>query len=120
MSAARRPCFHFLLLFLFVFSAPELPLYNDGHYGFPVDIWSSGCVFAEILRLFSGGEGAGPVFPVISSVGDNGGQCRGVCGSTCTAVYLSFGPIGQNFCHYCDTSVREKAWRSCKRVAQAT
>ncbi len=35
----------------------------------------------------------------------------------CTAMYLSFAHIGHNFYCFCDTSVREKAWRSRKRVA---
>jgi hypothetical protein len=30
-------------------------------------------------------------------------------------VYLSYGPIGQQFYCFCDTSVREKAWRSRER-----
>ena len=37
-----------------------------------------------------------------------------------TIVCLSFGPIGQKIYDFCDVSMREKAWRSRKRVAQAT
>ncbi|CAM9719109.1 unnamed protein product, partial [Heterosigma akashiwo] len=35
---------------------PELMLCPDGLYGFDVDIWSSGCIFAEML-------GRKPLFP---------------------------------------------------------
>ncbi len=37
-----------------------------------------------------------------------------------TAVYLSFGPIRQKVYCFCGQSVHEKAWRSRKRVAQAS
>ncbi len=36
------------------------------------------------------------------------------------AVYLSASPHRTQFYYFCDQSVREKAWRSRKRVAQAT
>jgi serine/threonine protein kinase len=32
-------------------SAPELPLYGDGHYTFALDMWSAGCVLGELLKM---------------------------------------------------------------------
>ncbi len=49
-----------------------------------------------------------------------------VCVTPCPASLLAcvllpqFHPIGQKFYCSCDRSVRKKAWRSRKRVAQAT
>jgi hypothetical protein len=37
-----------------------------------------------------------------------------------TVGYLSFGPIENKYYDFCDQSVREKAWRSRARGAQAT
>ncbi len=31
------------------FRPPEMPLYNDGDYSFPADVWAAGCVFGELL-----------------------------------------------------------------------
>ena len=31
--------------------APELPLYNDGCYDSSIDMWSAGCVMAELLGM---------------------------------------------------------------------
>lgn len=33
------------------YRAPELPLYNDGHYTPAIDVWSIGCCFAEMLGM---------------------------------------------------------------------
>lgn len=38
------------------YRAPELPLYNDGQYSFAVDVWSVGCVFAEMLGMLDTGR----------------------------------------------------------------
>ncbi len=45
--------------------------------------------------------------------------CTFSAGSLSIDIYLTIGPIGQNFCCFCDLSVREKAWRSRKHVAFA-
>jgi mitogen-activated protein kinase 1/3 len=33
------------------YRAPELPLYNDGTYTVSIDVWSVGCVYAEMLGM---------------------------------------------------------------------
>jgi mitogen-activated protein kinase 1/3 len=33
------------------YRAPELPLYNDGEYTEAIDVWSVGCVYAEMLGM---------------------------------------------------------------------
>jgi mitogen-activated protein kinase 1/3 len=38
------------------YRAPELPLYNDGDYSPAIDIWSTGCVFAEMLGMLDSGD----------------------------------------------------------------
>eukprot|EP00416_Gambierdiscus_australes_P040070 CAMPEP_0171109502 /NCGR_PEP_ID=MMETSP0766_2-20121228/70815_1 /TAXON_ID=439317 /ORGANISM="Gambierdiscus australes, Strain CAWD 149" /LENGTH=409 /DNA_ID=CAMNT_0011571247 /DNA_START=52 /DNA_END=1281 /DNA_ORIENTATION=- len=43
------------------YRAPELILLQD-HYSAAIDVWSAGCIFAELLGLLRGGE-RGPLFP---------------------------------------------------------
>lgn len=38
------------------YRAPELPLYNDGHYSPAIDTWSVGCVYAEMLGMLDTGN----------------------------------------------------------------
>lgn len=38
------------------YRAPELPLYNDGEYTTAIDVWSVGCVYAEMLGMLDTGE----------------------------------------------------------------
>lgn len=38
------------------YRAPELPLYNDGEYSLAVDMWSVGCVYAEMLGMLDTGD----------------------------------------------------------------
>ena len=38
------------------YRAPELPLYNDGHYTAAIDMWSVGCVYAEMLGMLDTGN----------------------------------------------------------------
>ena len=38
------------------YRAPELPLYNDGEYTTAIDMWSVGCVYAEMLGMLDTGE----------------------------------------------------------------
>lgn len=37
------------------YRAPELPLYNDGRYSVAIDIWSIGCIMAEMLSMLDSG-----------------------------------------------------------------
>jgi len=37
------------------YRAPELPLYNDGVYTPAIDMWSVGCVYAEMLGMLDNG-----------------------------------------------------------------
>ena len=39
-----------------LYRAPEIPLYNDGVYSEAIDIWSVGCVFAEMLGMLDTGD----------------------------------------------------------------
>ena len=38
------------------YRAPELPLYNDGVYTTAIDMWSLGCVYAEMLGMLDTGN----------------------------------------------------------------
>jgi mitogen-activated protein kinase 1/3 len=38
------------------YRAPELPLYNDGEYSPAIDVWSTGCCFAEMLGMLPTGN----------------------------------------------------------------
>lgn len=38
------------------YRAPELPLYNDGEYSLAIDMWSVGCVYAEMLGMLDTGD----------------------------------------------------------------
>jgi mitogen-activated protein kinase 1/3 len=38
------------------YRAPELPLYNDGEYSVAIDLWSTGCVYAEMLGMLDTGD----------------------------------------------------------------
>ncbi len=38
------------------YRAPELPLYNDGIYTTAIDVWSVGCVLAEMLGMLDTGN----------------------------------------------------------------
>ncbi len=38
------------------YRAPELPLYNDGHYSPAIDMWSMGCVYGEMLGMLDTGN----------------------------------------------------------------
>lgn len=38
------------------YRAPELPLYNDGEYTTAIDVWSVGCVYAEMLGMLDTGD----------------------------------------------------------------
>ena len=37
------------------YRAPELPLYNDGRYTVAIDMWSIGCIMAEMLSMLDSG-----------------------------------------------------------------
>lgn len=37
------------------YRAPELPLYNDGRYSMAIDVWSVGCIMAELLSMLDSG-----------------------------------------------------------------
>lgn len=37
------------------YRAPELPLYNDGRYTVAIDMWSVGCIMAEMLSMLDSG-----------------------------------------------------------------
>ena len=37
------------------YRAPELPLYNDGRYTMAIDVWSIGCIMAEMLSMLDSG-----------------------------------------------------------------
>jgi mitogen-activated protein kinase 1/3 len=37
------------------YRAPELPLYNDGRYSPAIDIWSIGCIMAEMMTMLDTG-----------------------------------------------------------------
>jgi hypothetical protein len=50
-SAVTLDLLNACLLLCCVGSAPEVPLYGDGHYTFALDMWSVGCVFGELLKM---------------------------------------------------------------------
>ncbi len=55
---------------------------------------------------------------VLTSTGEVSQRSTRAC-FRCTPVFRSFHPHQTEFYCFCDRSVREKAWRSRKRVAQA-
>jgi len=59
---ARVACVH-IDLFHFIFRPPEL-LLGTTRYGPAVDMWSVGCIFAELLH-------GKPIFPGKDEVSDN-------------------------------------------------
>ncbi len=79
-------------------------------------------ICAEVLTIFHGLCTSPVVLAELCKVEgvDGVSAVSARCHAMCTAVYLSFGSIGQSFYCFCDARVRERAWRSHKRVAQAT
>jgi serine/threonine protein kinase len=66
------------------YRAPELPLFNDGHYdGAALDVWSAGCVIAELFAALPAPPGAARpkgaaavLFPSTADTGVSPGAAR--------------------------------------------
>lgn len=52
------------------YRAPELPLNNDGVYDIAIDMWSTGCILAEMLQMTSTGPARRSPLPLFP-----GGSC---------------------------------------------
>jgi len=82
------------------YRAPEIILQNP-YYDFKVDMWSIGCVLAEILRTLDANSSLrGPLFPgrschPISESDDNDAQKKGKSKDIQEGILPSFGPNDQ-------------------------